>query len=157
MQNIKIYNNIWWVTANKYYWFFLIIKLSSYFKYTNIIDIIAYQNNYNKNLFICYTIYNYTYNLSIKLFITDYTCHKIFKNHKISIENLYYNCLWFERELAEMFNIIFKYKKDTRNLLLPYLDSTYPLKKNYPTIGYYNILYNITLEALYHTNLFTQL
>ena len=56
-----------------------------------------------------------------------------------------------------MFNITFKHKKDTRNLLLPYLDISYPLIKNYPTTGYYNLIYNIALETLYYKNLYLQL
>ena len=56
-----------------------------------------------------------------------------------------------------MFNINFKYKKDTRNLLLPYFDTTHPLKKNYPTIGYYNVIYNILFETLFYKYLYIQL
>ena len=81
-----------------------------------------------------------------------------FKYHNInSIEEIYFNCSWFEREISEMFNINFKYKKDTRNLLLPYLDKTFPLKKKYPTCGYYNILYNTNIETLLYYNIYTQI
>lgn len=56
-----------------------------------------------------------------------------------------------------MFNINYIYKKDTRNLLLPYLDKTFPLKKKYPTCGYYNILYDVNIEALIYYNIYIQI
>ena len=56
-----------------------------------------------------------------------------------------------------MFNILFLYKKDTRNLLLNYLDKTFPLKKKYPTCGYYNIIYNINIETLVYYNIYIQI
>ena len=55
-----------------------------------------------------------------------------------------------------MFGIQFKLKRDTRNLLLPYLDMTNPLTKIYPTIGYCNIIYNTILETLFYINLCVQ-
>ena len=152
--NIKIYKNIWIIFVKKnYIWLLILIKLSSYFKQTNVVDIISYQHNYNSTNNVYYILYNHTYNLYYNLFI--YNLYN--KTKYLSTEFIYYNCAWFEREISELFNIKFKNKKDTRNLLLPYLDTTYPLKKNYPVMGYYNIIYNIIFETLFYTNLYIQL
>ena len=78
-------------------------------------------------------------------------------NNINTIEILYFNCNWFEREISEMFNILFLYKKDTRNLLLNYTDKTFPLKKKYPTCGYYNVIYNINTETLIYYNIYIQI
>lgn len=62
------------------------------------------------------------------------------KNEKInSIENIFGNSRWAEREAKEFFNINYNNKSDNRSL---YLWSGFlgnPLKKNYPTIGFFEI------------------
>lgn len=65
-----------------------------------------------------------------------------------SITNLYANAAWLEREAAEMSGIVFDGKADLRNLLLPYGDTTSPLKKSFPSTGYKEIFYDINNDML---------
>jgi NADH-quinone oxidoreductase subunit C len=59
-----------------------------------------------------------------------------------SATNLYPNAHWLEREVLEMFNYKFALKRDTRNLLLQYGDSSAPFLKSFPTVGVRELFYN---------------
>jgi NADH dehydrogenase (ubiquinone) Fe-S protein 3 len=47
-----------------------------------------------------------------------------------------------EREAHEMHGVSFLGKKDIRNLMLQYGDSSAPLKKSFPTIGFREMFYD---------------
>lgn len=65
-----------------------------------------------------------------------------------SLTNLFANAAWLEREAAEMSGITFEGKSDLRNLLLPYGDTTSPLKKSFPSVGFKEIFYDINNDML---------
>ena len=45
-----------------------------------------------------------------------------------------------------MHAICFENKKDLRNLMLQYGDSSSPFKKSYPSIGYKEVVYDIVTD-----------
>ncbi len=59
-----------------------------------------------------------------------------------SIDKLYKNASWLEREAAEMYGIYYKNKKDCRKLLLDYTKDENPMLKDFPTEGTNDIFYN---------------
>lgn len=59
-----------------------------------------------------------------------------------SIDKLYKNANWLEREAAEMYGIYYKNKKDCRKLLLDYTKDENPMLKDFPTEGTNDIFYN---------------
>lgn len=59
-----------------------------------------------------------------------------------SIDKLYKNSNWLEREAAEMYGIYYKNKKDCRKLLLDYTKDENPMLKDFPTEGTNDIFYN---------------
>ena len=61
-----------------------------------------------------------------------------------SISELYLNSWWLERETSEMHGIVFENKKDLRNLLLQYGDTSTPFRKTYPSIGTKETVYDTT-------------
>lgn len=65
-----------------------------------------------------------------------------------SIGELFMNAEWLERETAEMNGTLFSQKRDLRNLLLPYGDSSAPLQKSFPTIGSREIFYDVAVDML---------
>nr|YP_010725842.1 NADH dehydrogenase subunit 9 [Bakuella subtropica]WDY80887.1 NADH dehydrogenase subunit 9 [Bakuella subtropica] len=59
-----------------------------------------------------------------------------------SLTYFFSNLNWLERELAEMQDVRFLGKNDTRNLMLPYGDKTTPLLKKLPSVGTYELAYD---------------
>jgi NADH:ubiquinone oxidoreductase subunit C len=53
-----------------------------------------------------------------------------------------------EREIAELHGIFFTGKKDLRNLMLQYGDTSAPLQKSFPSIGIREIYYDATTDLL---------
>lgn len=49
-----------------------------------------------------------------------------------------------------MFGVMFYKKKDIRNLLLEYSKTEYPMLKEFPTEGYYDLYYNIFDDQLHY-------
>ena len=90
------------------------------------------------NRFFVFNIY-YLYLTKIRL---TFILNSNGTNNITSIENLYKNANWLERETSEMFGINYTLKKDQRILLLDYSKSENPLLKDFPTEGYMDIYYN---------------
>ena len=96
------------------------------------------KNFFNKKFFILYYIFFNYYN----------NCHYIFlsflnKNTSTkSIDLIYKNSNWLERELSEMYGIIIYNKKDLRKLLLDYSKNENPMLKDFPCEGISDVYYN---------------
>ena len=59
-----------------------------------------------------------------------------------SISELFSAANWLEREASELSGVSFLGKKDLRNLMLQYGDTTTPFKKSFPTVGLKEMFYN---------------
>ena len=59
-----------------------------------------------------------------------------------SIAELFMSANWLEREAAELSGLIFQGKKDLRNLMLQFGDTTAPFRKSFPTIGLRDVFYD---------------
>lgn len=70
-------------------------------------------------------------------------------NKLLTIEDIFLNASWAEREALEMSGLYFFGKNDTRNLLMCYGDFFYPMFKMFPPIGLYELFYNLIIDALY--------
>lgn len=139
-----------------YYAFFKTLKnelfySSSYLIEHSSIDTKYYNklnNKFNlnfkgKRMLVFNTLYFYTIKIKLSIFIN------ITINENIpSLENLYPNANWIERETSEMFNIMYTNKKDIRNLLLDYSRNEYPLLKEFPCEGYFDVYYDFFEDQL---------
>jgi len=65
-----------------------------------------------------------------------------------SITELFFAANWLEREVSELHAITFNGKKDIRNLMLQYGDSTAPFQKSFPSIGVKELFYNPVKDTL---------
>jgi len=65
-----------------------------------------------------------------------------------SIAELFMSANWLEREAAELSGIIFQGKKDLRNLMLQFGDTTAPFQKSFPTIGLKDVFYDPLKDTL---------
>lgn len=80
------------------------------------------------------------------------------KNYLYSIDGLFLNANWLERELIEFLNLNILNKTDTRNLLLDYNFIGAPLLKTFPTEGYSELFFNFSTFSLdYISNEFIEL
>jgi NADH:ubiquinone oxidoreductase subunit C len=52
-----------------------------------------------------------------------------------SINELFSSSNWLEREISELHGLTFVGKKDLRNLMLQYGDTTSPFQKSFPSVG----------------------
>ena len=59
-----------------------------------------------------------------------------------SIESIFFNSNWLEREVSEMYGVYFFQKNDCRNLLLNYSSFENPMLKDFPCEGFQEIYYN---------------
>ena len=103
-------------------------------KYNNITPQINLFNK--KNRFLLFNVY-YTYFAKIRLTLMVSTNSQI-----QSIDSIYKNSNWLEREASEMFGLNFSNKKDSRPLLLDYSRNEFPMLKDFPCEGYQDIFYN---------------
>lgn len=70
----------------------------------------------------------------------------------LSIENVFLNANWVERELVEFFGTNIYGRTDTRNLLLDYNLQVNPLLKTYPTEGHQELFFNYLSYNLEYVN-----
>lgn len=106
-----------------------------------------FQNKFqDKNRFLMFNLY-YFYTIKIRL-----TLMFISKKNTPSIDSLYKNSNWMEREVSEMYGINYDNKKDVRSLLLDYSRNEFPMLKDFPTEGYNDIYYNFFENKLKYSN-----
>ena len=105
---------------------------------------------FKKNIIIIFNYY-YFYNLKLKLnIIMLYNFYK--KNKLSSIDKLYKNSSWLERETSEMFGINYYNKKDIRKLLLDYSKVENPMLKDYPVEGFSETFYDFFEDQVVFLN-----
>ena len=60
----------------------------------------------------------------------------------LSLSGIYASAIWLEREVWDMFGIIFYGHTDLRRILTDYGFSGHPLRKDFPLTGFFEIRYN---------------
>lgn len=160
------------LTNKNFYYLALHVKLSSLFYSSQLIDLFSYEiplnknktlkNNINKipNQLNNLIVYNFNFILSqSRLIVYLYNSNSYSENKNSlntqninSITEVFNNANWLEREVSELNNIFFLGKKDLRNLLLPYGDTSFPMKKSYPSIGTREYYFDSNLDTLVQKN-----
>ena len=162
------------------YYSSLHLKLASPFYLTQLVDIFAYEINSNTslshkndNIFTqnitkantIVTVYNFhslqTCDRFYLFILNNFGSLKSTKSslntNFFSITELFPAANWLEREVSELHGVVFTGKKDLRNLLLQYGDSTAPFQKSFPTIGLQEIFYDPIKDTLIQNPVTVQL
>ena len=107
-----------------------------------------FLNNTNSKLNTFFTnnkilnMYLY-YFLNLKLKITFLINLKNnYKPYLYSIDKIFNNANWLERETSEMYGILYYFKYDIRKLLLDYSKIENPLLKDFSSEGIQDVFYN---------------
>ena len=92
---------------------------------------------------IVYFMHSYSRNIRLELRVPVNGRQPILP----SIEPLYPNANWYEREVWDMFGVRFDGNSDLRRILMPYEWEGHPLQKNYP-LGYEEVRFTFNEEEL---------
>lgn len=121
------------------------LKYNSVSNLINLVDIVVVDNiSFNKYRFeITYIFWNifYEYRINLKLFTNGY-------NLVYSLSQLYKSSIWLERELWDFFGIKFLFHTGLRKILTDYGFKGHPLKKDFPLLGYIDIYYDDSIQAI---------
>jgi NADH dehydrogenase (ubiquinone) Fe-S protein 3 len=129
-----------------FYNFSSLIEMSAIdtYKYTQLIPSLSIKSSSNRLL--VYYLY-YCYFTKIKLTLAYLTN---LNRNQSSVEKLFKNANWLEREASEMYGVSFFFKKDTRSLLLDYSKNEHPMLKEYPSEGYAELYYDFFDSQLHY-------
>ena len=145
------------MSKTTFYYSCIHIRFSTIFYSSQLVDMFAYElplsssQRVNNNLDLIPTgvsnsvvVYNFHNLMFQERFF--FFCSDIFKNstnfNLNSVSELYPNSSWLEREVSELHGTIFNNKKDLRNLMLQYGDTSVPFRKSSPSIGVKEVFYD---------------
>lgn len=125
----------------------LFLKNYTLLRYNSLIFITSIDfTNQRQRFEISYHFLSHLYNarLIVRLNIDE-------KYFLISICSLFPSANWWEREIWDLFGIVFKTHPDFRRILTDYGFRGYPLRKTFPTSGFLELRYSDLLKRLVYT------
>jgi len=157
-----------YINENNLYFLTLHLKLSSLFYSTQLCEIFSYEipttnnikNTKNENKtailnssMLVYNFHSIIFQQRFFIFVNLTSKKNINKNSTSwnslnSITELFLNANWLEREVSELHGIFFSGKKDLRNLMLTYGDTSAPMRKSFPSIGIKEVFYDSNSDLL---------
>lgn len=167
--NNNLKNTNLFLTTRSLYYLTFFFRFSSLFYSTQLVDIFSYEipratklnqplKNYKiKKNVSSLMVYNFhILNTQNRFFLFLSPISLSMRNEKLpgvnstlpSITELFFAANWLEREVSELHLISFNGKKDVRNLMLQYGDSTGPFQKSFPSIGIKELFYNPIKDTL---------
>ena len=115
-----------------------LLKNNNVCKFKTLIDITAIDYPEREERFcLVYHYLSMQQNLRIRI-------KSLVKEDQIvpSITNLFLSASWFEREVFDMYGILFSNHPDMRRILTDYGFQGHPLRKDFPTTGYLELRYD---------------
>ena len=114
------------------------LKLNSVCQFRTLIDITAVdypEEEYRFQLIYHYLSMHQNFRIRIKILVKD-------EDIVPSITSVFPAANWFEREVFDMYGILFGSHPDMRRLLTDYGFKGHPLRKDFPTTGYLEVRYD---------------
>lgn len=117
---------------------FTLLSNDPRFLFNQLVDITAVDYPHKNQRFeVVYHLLSLTHNLRLRVKIN------LSENNAInSIEKIFPSANWFEREIWDMFGIVFENHTDLRRILSDYEFSGFPLRKDFPLSGYTQTKYD---------------
>jgi len=116
----------------------LFLKTNNKCKFRQLIDITAVDYPGRQKRFkIIYLLLSHEKNLRVVI-----NTHIEEKTKVPSITKIFPSANWMEREVFDMYGIIFKEHPDLRRILTDYNFEGYPLRKDFPLTGHYEVRYS---------------
>jgi NADH:ubiquinone oxidoreductase subunit C len=152
------------------YWFYYLvlhIRFASVSRFSQLVEIFAYENtttsstgSFNEpsrvsTVTVIYHFHNLFTQDRLFLFVSDLSFTN--STNLKTLGEVFTTSQWLERELSEMYGLCFRGKKDLRNLMLQYGDSSTPFRKVYPSVGLSELVYDTVTDTLVHTPTSTQI
>ena len=147
------------------YYLALHMKLATSARSSQLVEIFAYENSTaasnkqilarSSNATLVYQFHNLF--SQERLFVFAPSLKALPVSVPKSLAELFVSAAWLEREVGEMYGIAFEGKKDLRNLMLQYGDSSAPFRKSYPSIGTKEVIYDPVTDNLLQTPVSTQI
>ena len=130
----------------------LILNKHTLLKLNTINDIVALDLKKKKRFTVKYicTSTRYNYRLRLSTLVSEFMSIP-------TITKLYPGTSWMEREVWDLFGIFFWKHKDLRRILTDYGFKGFPLRKDFPLIGFLEVSYDIRQKKItYVPNFFFQ-
>lgn len=129
---------------------FTLFCLKSHFKFQyKVLSCISgvdfLETNINKfyRFSIVYDLLSLLFNTRIRV--------KIFLNELslvASVTEVFINANWWEREVWDMYGIWFENHSDLRRILTDYGFDGFPLRKDFPLVGYFEVVYDLKKKRI---------
>lgn len=132
IMSFKILNNLTFLKYNSLIFLNNLVEIA-------VVDYISFKNRFEIN----YIFWNvkYSYRLILKIYTNGI-------NLVYSIGDFYKSSLWLEREAWDMFGIKFFMHKGLRRILTDYGFKGFPLRKDFPLIGYVDVFYDDCVQVI---------
>jgi len=149
------------ISKNIFYYLAVHFRFSSVFYSSQLVDLFSYElpistainssqsvdNVFTSNSVLVYNFHNLT--THDRFFVFCVEAVSVYDRFSInSVAELYPNASWLEREVSELHGITFNNKKDLRNLMLQYGDTSTPFRKSSPSIGVKEVCYDSVNDIL---------
>jgi NADH/F420H2 dehydrogenase subunit C len=96
-----------------------------------------------KRFQINYILFSYKYSTRLKLTLSASTLTSL-----QSSTSVYSNANWLERQAWDMFGIYFENHPDLRRILTDYGFQGFPLRKDFPLLGYFEVYYDDEMKRV---------
>jgi NADH:ubiquinone oxidoreductase subunit C len=114
------------------------LKLHSLFQLNSLVcisgvDLIGFQYRFS----VVYELLSLSFNhrIRLKVFLNEFSTLS-------SISDIFINCVWWEREIWDLFGVFFENNPDLRRILTDYGFEGFPLRKDFPLSGFYGVFYS---------------
>lgn len=145
----KDYIKIFLKDVNNFFLVLNILKLHNFLNFKVLTDIACVDNLININRFnLNYILLNITDNSRIVLSV-DLNNNNIIQ----SAMSIFSSANWLEREVFDMFGIFFLNHKDLRRILTDYGFNGYPLRKDFPLNGFFEVRYDEDKQYLIYESI----